>query len=138
MRYLLTSPEMEQVPPFASIRDAVMAYTRVVTSGSPAQLSDLTVLPGLPGYKVAEYEGRPDRTPAPNPLGVVYDETEVDWTQALYYAKGFVACVGALSPFDPQSDPQSFADWYIAQSEYPNIGQAWGVWTEQRRKEIDR
>lgn len=135
-RYKLTSPDMEDVPAFDDLGKAVMAYTRLVTAGVPAVLTDEDTLRGMPNV-VAEYEGRPNHQPGAA-LPVAYDETELHWTEASWYAKGFIACAGALSPFDPQSDPGEFADWYIAQAEYPNIGQAWSVWTEQRRKETGR
>lgn len=111
---------------------AVMAYTDTVTHGRPCTLLD-EGLPGTPSVEIATYEGTPSLTPGTD----LCAEPSVahDHVQALWYAKGFIACTGALSPFDSQSDPQDFAGWYLVQSDYPNIGQAWGVWCEQRRAE---
>jgi hypothetical protein len=56
---------------------------------------------------------------------------------AVWYAKGFIDCIGGLSPFDYE-DAAAFAQWHVETSYgdgfYP-IPEQWATWSAQRRQE---
>ncbi len=56
---------------------------------------------------------------------------------ALWYAYGFIDCIGGLSPFD-REDAIAFADWHETESVKPGhhpIAKSWEKWSAQRRQE---
>ena len=56
---------------------------------------------------------------------------------ASWYAKGFIDCIGALSPFDYE-DAAAFAEWHADTScgpAYYPIDKQWATWSAQRRQE---
>jgi hypothetical protein len=58
---------------------------------------------------------------------------------AYWYAKGFIDCVGGLSPFGDE-DATAFADWHVETAFGRNlirpITEQWATWSAQRREEI--
>lgn len=133
MTYLLTvlpGEEGMSVETFADGKDAVSAYTRVVTSGRPCTLTDAG-LPGIEPVVVGTYAGRP----GPRDRAIV--RSADDGLMALWFAKGYLYSLGPLSPLDVTYEPDTFSRWFIA-SEYENVSQAWAVWFDQRRAEVDR
>lgn len=53
---------------------------------------------------------------------------------ANWYARGFIDCIGALSPFDDR-DAAAFADWHADSEGYNPIDEQWATWSAQRRQE---
>ena len=60
---------------------------------------------------------------------------------AYWYARGFIECVGPLSPFG-EGDAVAFADWHVETANdgdrIRGITQQWAEWTAQRRKETGK
>lgn len=60
---------------------------------------------------------------------------------ALWYAKGFIDCVGGLSPYSDE-DASAFADWHSKVTETESgffpIPRQWERWSAQRREETGK
>ena len=131
---------------------AVLSYNRLALEARrPAVLMKGRTLEGEAAEIIATYSPSEDAPPIRVRLGKAEpafprEQREADLARihregrkervyaAFWYARGFIDCIGALSPFDDR-DAAAFAEWHADSEGYNPIDEQWETWSAQRRQE---
>jgi len=131
---------------------AVLSYNRLALEvRRPAVLTKGRTLEGEAAEIIATYSPSNSAPPIGVLLGTARPaftgkQRETDLTRlhregreervhaANWYARGFIDCIGALSPFDDR-DAAAFAEWHADSKGYNPIDEQWATWSAQRRQE---
>lgn len=132
---------------------AVLSYNRLALEARrPAVLTKGRTLEGEAAEIIATYSPSDSAPPIRVLLGTARPafteplprETDLDRLHregreervhaANWYARGFIDCIGGLSPFD-SADAAAFAEWHADSKGYNPIGEQWATWSAQRRQE---
>lgn len=142
----LPDMEAEIVDAYFPSPDAPPIYSHSTQSWvAPADCRPIGVTlgeaqPAFPREQAAREER--DETPAQQRERRRRNEME---QAAYWYAKGFIDCVGGLSPFD-NDDAAAFSLWHAetawtawtGRAQVLGIADNWAIWSARRREEIGR
>jgi hypothetical protein len=130
---------------------AVLSYNRLALEARrPAVLTKGRTLEGEAAEIIATYSPSDSAPPiryrltTAQPAFTEPRETDLDRLHrkgreervhaANWYARGFIDCIGGLSPFD-SVDAAAFAEWHADSEGYNPIDEQWATWSAQRRQE---
>lgn len=121
-------------------RPAVLTKGRTLDGEAAEIIASYSPSEDAPPIKVRLGKGRPAfaEPVVETNLGRFHRESRDERVHAAYwYARGFIDCIGALSPFD-DTDAAKFADWHADTQGCNPIDEQWATWSAQRRQETGK
>lgn len=117
-------------------RPAVLTKGRTIEGEAAEIIASYSPSEGAPPIRYRLTTAHPAFTePRETDLARIHREGREERVHAAnWYARGFIDCIGGLSPFD-STDAAAFAEWHADSEGFNPIDEQWATWSAQRRQE---